>query len=735
MFAPKAKSAEHQSSSISNRPMPRLMALRANEARNTPSAQENDSDAPRADGQEAAPSWNFSKIPLLSPHRAKRAPLFPAPLPAPRLPIQAKLRVGAVDDPLEHEADRVADQVMRMPAVDGALTAAPPQISRKSAASDEEEEKLQKKEVVPAAAARSEAPPSVHEALRAPGQPLDASTRAYFEPRFGRDFSDVRVHSAPIAAQSAREVNAFAYTVGRNIAFDTGRFAPLTLSGRRLLAHELTHVVQQSCSGGAPVSVQRFAEGEHKAIGDVATGSQTIFLAPDMPVTYGEIVALGGDYFGDWETLYRIAIRPGITEGTRGEVWYAILVKIRPSLEGSDAKKAENDGLGKFFDRKAKEAVEARHVALSASNIAHFPNPRKGDAARSQAEKDNLGSQAIGAGASYRANHVTALTMAAAIGQQSHSPHGSAKRLNDALFIEAFGDHFLTDAFAGGHQQTERASVQQYWNNKLPDFWSKVQRWMAQAIVLQLRKTNRLVAAVTPQFASAEALGKVEKATAKLPQLGFGDLASGAIHDYFNLHGAEAEVAGRQITLFGDSQLLEQNEGGMGRHVTDRGRDTFNAATAAVRAGIEEVHQAYALGHQGEDPQTVPDKIFKAGGGLFAAEKLMPQLTPDAKVASPAHKSINWEVSSYKELLADRRFAEGLKLSLTKYADQVAGNLSGLSADEMDAVAIAVTRRMKADPVGLIEEIINYVPVSGGGIDPGLVKDLVDLRNQVTRSR
>jgi hypothetical protein len=86
----------------------------------------------------------------------------------------------------------------------------------------------------------------VQDVLRSPGQPFDATTRGYFEPRFGHDFSDVRVHTDAPAAASAREVKADAYTVGRDIVFDAGRFMPGTHEGRRLLAHELTHVVQQT---------------------------------------------------------------------------------------------------------------------------------------------------------------------------------------------------------------------------------------------------------------------------------------------------------------------------------------------------------------------------------------------------------------------------------------------------------------------------------------------------------
>ncbi|HJU74030.1 MAG TPA: DUF4157 domain-containing protein [Gemmatimonadaceae bacterium] len=85
----------------------------------------------------------------------------------------------------------------------------------------------------------------MHEVLRAPGNPLDATTRAHMEPRFGHDFSSVRVHSGKKAAASARAVDALAYAVGSHIVFDTGQYAPNTSAGRRLLLHELTHVVQQ----------------------------------------------------------------------------------------------------------------------------------------------------------------------------------------------------------------------------------------------------------------------------------------------------------------------------------------------------------------------------------------------------------------------------------------------------------------------------------------------------------
>jgi hypothetical protein len=97
----------------------------------------------------------------------------------------------------------------------------------------------------------SEVPPIVHEVLRSPGQPLDVDTRDFFEPRFGHDFSQVRMHTGAQAAESARAVNASAYTVGQDVVFGVGQYTPNSHEGRKLLAHELTHVVQQQ---GQPYS-------------------------------------------------------------------------------------------------------------------------------------------------------------------------------------------------------------------------------------------------------------------------------------------------------------------------------------------------------------------------------------------------------------------------------------------------------------------------------------------------
>jgi hypothetical protein len=98
-------------------------------------------------------------------------------------------------------------------------------------------------------------PPIVHEALRSPGQPLDSTARASMESHFGHDFGKVRVHADEKAAESARAVSASAYTVGRNVVFGERQYEPGAAAGRRLLAHELTHVVQQGPDAQAPQAI------------------------------------------------------------------------------------------------------------------------------------------------------------------------------------------------------------------------------------------------------------------------------------------------------------------------------------------------------------------------------------------------------------------------------------------------------------------------------------------------
>lgn len=161
--------------------------------------------------------------------------------------LQPSLEVGAVDDPLEREADAAADRVMRMPDPGPlGLTPAPPRLSRKCAGCEDDEARLMAKAEPGRTLAHDAAPEAVRSVLAGAGRPLDAGDRAFFEPRFGRDLSGVRVHDGADAARSAAAVGAQAYAVRDRIVFAQGRYAPGSDAGRRLLAHELAHTLQQS---------------------------------------------------------------------------------------------------------------------------------------------------------------------------------------------------------------------------------------------------------------------------------------------------------------------------------------------------------------------------------------------------------------------------------------------------------------------------------------------------------
>jgi len=141
-----------------------------------------------------------------------------------------------------------------------------------------------------------QAPPIVDEVLQSTGQSLDASTRTFFESRFGRDFSGVQVHSDTHAAESARELNALAYTVGPDTVFAAGQYSPQTSVGRKLLAHELTHVLQQS-DGQAGMQKRSAGDVEDDELEDEAEVAAAE-IADDEAMEQDELVETGPDVEG-----------------------------------------------------------------------------------------------------------------------------------------------------------------------------------------------------------------------------------------------------------------------------------------------------------------------------------------------------------------------------------------------------------------------------------------------------
>jgi hypothetical protein len=232
---------------------------------------------------QAADLARISLIPGVTPVMQRKS-LCPCDGGCPRCtgekPIQPKLTIGQPKDKYEQEADRVADQVMRMPE---------PTVQRKtdcSSCGDLDEEQIQSKslgdqitpliqrqvdseleeeeeETVQAKQLTNKSPPLTTgiqgqiQKLQGGGQPLPTSARVFFEPRFGKNFSQVRIHTDQTAMQLSGGFSAQAFTHGRNIFLNQGKYNPGTSSGNRLLAHELTHVVQQDVSRKAVDSIQR----------------------------------------------------------------------------------------------------------------------------------------------------------------------------------------------------------------------------------------------------------------------------------------------------------------------------------------------------------------------------------------------------------------------------------------------------------------------------------------------
>jgi hypothetical protein len=211
----------------------------------------------------------FGNVTILAPERANRTG---EPLPGPST-LQCKLTIGQSSDSLEHEADEVARRVMRVPDAGHStsapitITSAHRQLRGKCACEDDVTHgrcaacnagapivPLQRQSAPQLGARGREAPGIVDHVLRSSAQPLDPITRTFFEERFGHDFSQVRVHTDSTAARSATAIGAHAYTVGSDIVFNAGRFDPSSQHGRELIAHELTHVVQQR---GQPKVVSR----------------------------------------------------------------------------------------------------------------------------------------------------------------------------------------------------------------------------------------------------------------------------------------------------------------------------------------------------------------------------------------------------------------------------------------------------------------------------------------------
>ncbi len=257
-----------------------------------------------------AASWgDFSRIPLLAPDRAEQPQMSPHSKQFPAAwascavggAMQMKLATDKMGDGCEREADRISAHVSAT-SPDTPTSGLPRPIQRVFGESTGQMDR---------------APSSVGRVLASPGNALEPALRQDMEQRFGHDFSRVRVHSGPVAEQSALDMHAHAYTVGHHMVFGAGRFAPGTREGRGLLAHELTHVAQQN---GAMLLVQRAPAGDRRWTQDEAAARYRGRLMASRIRTHGVLSK---------EARAKINRELAYFEGSAKE---AYLKEVRPAL-------------------------------------------------------------------------------------------------------------------------------------------------------------------------------------------------------------------------------------------------------------------------------------------------------------------------------------------------------------------------------------------------------------------
>jgi hypothetical protein len=494
--------------------------------------------------------------------------------------IQAKLQVSTPEDPSEQEADHVAENVMRMsqPTASKQIVAEPlsskimplahgetegvegddeivapksksripvavredgddeePPIQRACdecedemvhrANNEDDEEAIQRDRATGAQGHPGQIPDSTAQnigGLNGHGSPLPDVTRAFFEPRFGSDFSQVRLHTDSHAAETAKSINAKAFTVGRNIAFGSGQYAPHSHEGRQLLAHELTHVVQQSHK--VSPMVQRWGELEHKTVGneaqnefpyrgtirvdmtalrdsprkhqgdpyenikvDLLTGAKVLVVGKerawlqivvesgmardkkgatvtadtmtgyvskelitkspdtfdaDLPIagglnlSYGDLVAMGGDHFKDLAQLLGEASSPA---------GRARLKKLRDLIDNDKTKSPDFTSAATV----SKEYAD-RFKQLAVDNVSHFSHG---------------GTSSI----TWHMMHIDALTAAFEGGRK-----GQTSELAKAYVVNGFADHFLTDSFSAGHVRVPRERIIEYYKKLTSDLFQQI---------------------------------------------------------------------------------------------------------------------------------------------------------------------------------------------------------------------------------------------------------------------
>lgn len=568
------------------------------------------------------------------------------------------------------------------------------------------EKKAKEHGVVPRHKPFSGASPS----LWSKSRPLPSSTRSQAERLFHRDFADVRVteHS-----ELAKNFGTTALTLGNEVHL--AERAPLgtSVKDRSILGHELAHVVHQQSDDRAesqtptrlreftleqeanqaarafavgvpapPLSdgaarraqVQLFESGEHLALGNAAgaaKGIKQIELADGYTLSYGEIVAMNGDYFKDLDQMKSLAT----TISGRSQLEYVRQVRVK----GWDTRRSN-------FDPAVIKTADDRYAALLNTNYKHFANPRESDLAQSPEDKDRdtqYRQQPRSALQAYRQYHEAAISAAWAASQQNNGT-----TLNDAHAEEAAGGHFLTDAFSAGHIRTPRDDVKSYWeqNWSSGDLAHGFAEWASKQMLGMGEPATMFVDPLedpssTPwlDLKMQSKIYDIMLEKLRAAGFGFGDMLALALHDYDNKMGLDVIADGAQAEVFGDGHLAEG--------------DTRDLAVKAVEAGIDEVNTVY----HAAGPDTNFAKILedlKGPTGLYSPERQIPE-------AVDKKHTIDWK-ADIDTILKDPAF----EVAMISVAKKMAKELR-LSPDYVGLME-GFLRPLTDDPIGSLREMLKY---------------------------
>ncbi len=450
--------------------------------------------------------------------------------------IQTKQKVSHPTDPYEQEADRITEQIVKNDSfsypsliserdIGGDL-----RINRKCNACEMEHEleaeeekrdlKISRKsgDTKPSTELSTNQISLINSALNESGIPLDKQTRDYMEPRLHHNFDDVRIHNDSNASRSAESINALAYTLGNNIVFGNGQYNPLSKTGQKMIAHELTHVVQQSTNNSNQFSHEIFRWGaiEHKNIGNMA-----MIEFPYKGKINMNMASLRTNPFKDENdlhsnTLFDLYLDTKVIALDKKRGWIRVVVQ---SGKGINKKGKETSVIGmtgyvsqelitkesEVFDQNLElypgftlsygdivsmggDLFENRYQLLQESKTTEGRN-------NLNKLKDAIDSESKGMAPKYEEPTTVTKEYAEryknlALSNISHFSHGGTSiqtwsiqhaeaiiasfdagtnadsaLLKSALIINAFADHFLTDSFSAGHIRVPRKEIISYYDN------------------------------------------------------------------------------------------------------------------------------------------------------------------------------------------------------------------------------------------------------------------------------